>query len=429
MDHFEEVIHISWWQRVKSAILGLIFAPLFLLVGFLAIKHGEIDHAKSTNGLKGVQEQVVSDTIFQEGQIIRYSDTIKAIGKLEDKAFDLDIPAIKLFRQVLTYQWIEIITEHSEKTMTGGKTKVKTYDYELGWADKLINSNHFKHKEGHENPKKRKYAPKFFYQKDAHIGAYKLGNRLYRSVLDYERLELNPSIIKGDKYLRRTKTKQIGYLQLDSEISQGNRSQSNKEISTTALFLEKELTPVLGNTKIVYWYIPTDVYTIIGKKQGSNINAIESDSLFIRSDISGGVFHSAQGHFGMIFQGNKTTKEMFRVTHKENDIMYNALRFCGLVFTVAGVVMLGAPLILLFAWIPVFGALWERIAYKFLWFIGTLLATSTISYYWFQNNNISNTTIWDWIFFGVVLLMLILTPKLRVGVSSGGRNVYSEDYG
>ena len=429
MDHFEEVQHFSWWQRVKGAFYGVIFAPLFLFVGFFAIKEGESQHAKSTNGMKQVQKLVVSDTIFQDGQIIKYSDTIRATGILKDKTFNVEVNAIKLFRQVYTYQWIEIIKERSQKTMTGGKTKVKTYDYRLSWVDQLVSSDRFKHSEGHENPKKRKYKKKFFYQQKAHIGEYQLGAKMYRSLLDYENLELSSAVIKTEKQLVRTKTKLIGFKQLDSEIRQGSGSQSNKDISTTALFLEDAQNPVLGNTKVVYWYIPTDVYSVIGKKIGLQISAMTSDTLFIRSDISGGTFHSNLGYFGMIFQGEKSVKEMFEVTHKENDIMYNALRFCGLIFTVAGVVMLGAPFILLFGWIPVFGDLWERVAYKFLWFLGTLLATSLISYYWLQHNNFSNITIWDWVFFGVVILMLIFTPKLRVGFSSGGSEVYSEDYG
>ncbi len=430
MDQLEEVIEVSWWKRIKHALGGVIFAPLFCFVGFAIIRSGEEQHANSTNSLKHVQEHVVEDSVASNNQLFRYSDTIKATGFLSDNSFGVKVKAIKLYRQVLTYQWVEKVTKKSKRSFTGGKTKVKTYNYKLEWVDHLVNSEKFKHKEGHENPIKRKYENKFFQQEGATIGNYRLGNKLYESIVDYEALPLNSETITTNKLIDSTLVSIVSYKQLRPLFKQDiSGAGVIEKINVEALYLDDISSPKVGDTKIVYWFIPTDFYSIIGQKNDGKIVTEKNDSLFVRAEMRSHYIHLQHGFFGMIFQGDKSIKEMFTVAHKENNIKHNAMRFIGFVFVVAGVVIFGAPLILLFGWIPVVGAIWEKLAYKVMWFFGTIVGTSIIAYYWWQNNSFSNVTIWDWCFFVIVILMLIFTPKLQVGVSQNGEEVYSDDFG
>lgn len=95
----------------------------------------------------------------------------------------------------------------------------------------------------------------------------------------------------------------------------------------------------------------------------------------------------------MLFSGDQSVKEMFKKVHQSNDKMFVVLRFVGLIFVVAGFVLFGSPLKLLFAWIPFFGAVWEVVVFKIMQVFGTLASLCISGYYFLRYNSISNLTI------------------------------------
>jgi hypothetical protein len=63
MDQFKDTKTISWIDRWKAALAGLIFAPLFIFVGFAALREGEIEHAQTTNALKNIQPNIKKENM------------------------------------------------------------------------------------------------------------------------------------------------------------------------------------------------------------------------------------------------------------------------------------------------------------------------------------------------------------------------------
>lgn len=187
--------------------------------------------------------------------------------------------------------------------------------------------------------------------------------------------------------------------------------------------------PQIGDTRIEYWHIPTDVYTVVGQKSRNMIIPQTNKDLFIHSELPcGGVRHSPLGNFGMLFSGDQTVKEMFKKVHQANDKLFVILRFVGLIFVVAGFALFGNPLKLLFAWIPFFGRIWELVVFKIMQVLGTLAAICISTYYFLRYNSISNLTIYDLYFVFAVILFLFFVNNLSVSVSSNGKEVFSEDF-
>lgn len=449
VDTFEEVASRSWTQRFSSSFTTLIFAPIFIAVGFFLLRTGEVQHAQTTNALKRVEPQVKTAQAAQNGDLFSISDDIYTKSELEDETFGVKATAIKLYRVVYTWQWEEIIKKRKKRTSGGGDKKVTTYTYKPAWRPQLINSQKFKYPAGHQNPTSRKYEPLLLEQPTAQIGGYILDKRLYESLACFEPLDVQSQTFPFNaafELARDTATcigKQIVEQILPDYKSRGRTYSENNllvtgklhasykhpSLHTSYLFLGQgtPTDPVIGDTRVEYWHIPEGPYSMVGEKYGRMIKAAPRKHLYIASELPcDGHLQYHFGHFGMIYQGNQSQAVMFERTHEENDKMYFFYRYAGFVFFVAGFIMLGYPVQVLFSWLPFLGVVWERAVFKIMQFIGTLLALGVIAFYWLKYNNFSNLTVYDGYFGIFVLLFLIFVNKIQVSVSSGGEEVYSE---
>jgi len=432
MDEFVETTTTSWVQRISGAIAGLIFAPLFIFAGFYALKHGEITHAKTTNALKVVVNDVASPDDARVGDVFRYVGTVYSPGeKFQDTQFDVAIDAIKVYRQVYTYQWVERKKEKKKRTATGGERTEKTYTYSRKWNLELINSNRFKIPEGHQNPRRRVAEPLLFEQEEILMGQYILHEKFRDALLNYKILPLNQDMFSSVQYVILDT--------INSVICPGDKFGKNiskayygsSKSKTSSLYLGNGMpeAPQIGDSRIEYWYIPTDVYTVVGQKSRNMIIPKSNKDLFIHSELPcGGVRHSPHGDFGMLFSGDQTVKEMFKIVHQSNDKIFVILRFVGLIFVVAGFAILGSPLGLLFAWLPFFGRIWEKVVFKIMQVLGTLTGICISAFYFLKYNSLANLTIYDLYFVFAVLLFLFFVNGLSVSVQANGKEVFSGDY-
>ncbi len=432
MDEFVQKTTISWGQRVAGAIAGVVFAPIFIFVGFYALKHGEINHAKTTNALKVVVQEVESPDEARVGEVFRYVGTVYSPGKkYHDDQFNLEIDAIKVYRQVYTYQWVEKEKEKKKRTATGGELTEKIYTYSKKWSRSLINSDRFKIREGHENPKTRAAEPQLFEQKEILMGQYILHEKFRKALLNYRLLPLNQNMFSSVEYIILDT--------LNAAICPGDKLKSNiskasygsASTRTSSIYLGNGMpdNPQIGDTRIEYWYLPTEVYTVVGEKSRNMIIPQSNTDLFIHSELPcGGVRHSPHGDFGMLFSGDQTVKDMFKIVHQSNDKMFVLLRFIGLIFVVAGFAIFGNPLRLLFGWIPFLGVIWEKIVFKIMQVLGTVVSIGISGYYFLRYNRISNLTIYDLYFVFAVILFLFFVNGLSVSVRSNGEQVFREDF-
>lgn len=431
MDQFVNIERIGWFKRFKNAIAGIIFAPVFGVLGLLMIHAGELEHAQTTTALKKIEKQVQTGSLVENEELFRLYDTIYAPKfPLKDKEFGLYVHAIKLYRRVFTWQWIEKVHEKTKRTFEGGEQKETTYTYQQEWKQDLVNSNEFEYPDNHQNPVSRKYYPELFAHQTAFIRNYTLDSSLYASLMNFEPLQIDVSMFKMPVTF-----------QIDSAITTfpGNEfnvalsgaSYSMSKLKSNFLYLgnAEPSNPEIGDTKIEFWYIPNRPYSVIGQKNGNTIQSVRNDSLYIYSELpGGGKLHSPLGNFGIITTGNQTIKEMFKMVHRSNNKQFLFLRIAGLLFTVAGFLIFGYPLQVLFSWLPFVGAIWEKIVFKLLLALGTFVSFCTSAFFFFKYNSIYNLTIWDLYYVLITILLVLFVNKLSVSVKSGNREIYHQQF-
>ena len=364
-----EITKVSWISRFKNAILGLLFAPIFAVLGFLVLRYGEIEHAKTKTALKNIIHKVHNPVDAKNGELFWYSDSVlspKAL--LNDKEFKLKVKAIKLYRKVYTWQWVEKAETKEKRENFGSKTKETTYTYNQDWVSHIIYSDHFKYKEGHTNPEFKKYDSLLIEQTSVKIGPYLLEEKLLNAVLNFRLFKIDSYLLISIKnaQLDTLSRAECPWYEIFPKSYDEATSGHSKE-KTNSLFLGKgsPIQPQIGDTRIEYWYIPDDVYTLVGMKMENGVGTYKNDSLFVYSDLPcGGTLHSFRGNFGMIFSGKKELAEMFKILHNSNDKTFIIIRFLGLIFVVAGFALFGNPLGVLFGWLPFIGVVWEKAVFK-----------------------------------------------------------------
>ena len=454
MDSYTTVTERSWWDRFQNAIKGLIFAPLFFYFGFHMLESGERRHAATTIALKDIFQTVVPEESATDGDLVHLSGKLRSTDKwLIDSLTGLDIKAIKLYRKVYTWQWVETTRERTTRTITGGERTETVYEYHTRWVSnfsfenpKSIEVNYeprfgkFKYPTGHENPASRPYDSKFFSQEEITLDRYILDESLKQTVLNFELLPLSltafptrENIVLDTLSRAECPWEEIYAPLRGKEDTDGGSGAigGSERFTTSSLFLGTgtPAAPMIGDIRIEYWYIPDAIYSAVAQKKNMQLSSLLNDSLFIRSDLPcGGTLHRHNQQFAILFAGEKNIVEMFRTTHKENDILFVVLRFGGLLFVVGGFLLFGNPLRVILGWIPFLGAIWEKMIFKIMQTLGTLVAVGISIFYFLKYNRISNLTVYDFYFAVAIILFLILVNDIRVGVRSGGREVFSENF-
>ena len=271
--------------------------------------------------------------------------------------------------------------------------------------------------------------PHFFVHEEIKLGEHTLDKKLQEAILNLELLEVEPNMFTLPGKLQIDTISKIETPRLELYRNEDDDTRNKSSLSgncsseTSSLFLGNgtpEL-PELGDVRLEYWYIPDGVYWMIAQKEGTHLQPFANDSLFIRSDLPcGGSLHVHSGTFALIFSGTPSVSEMFKTTHRENDILFIILRFIGLLLVVIAFLMWGNPLGLLFGWIPFIGLLWEKAVLKLMQVIGTFVACSISIFYFLKYNSFANLTIYDFYFGVAALLFIFFVHNLSVSVSSGG---------
>jgi Transmembrane protein 43 len=157
-DQFSEISSESWFGRIGSSIVGILFGFIFILVSLALLSWNEGRSVKTAKSLQEGAASVVSvepspvnpsnenKLIHVSGQVITSDELLK------DPAFAITAHVIRLSRNVAMYQWKEEEKSETKNKLGGGTETVKTFSYEETWSDKRIDSSKFKHPQDHTNP-------------------------------------------------------------------------------------------------------------------------------------------------------------------------------------------------------------------------------------------------------------------------------------
>lgn len=347
-EQFTETVTTSWPERLKNSIKGIFVGLLLFLVSFPLIFWNEgrfIDRLKVLEeGLNSVTH-VESSQILQDyqGALVHISGVASTSDVLKDTTFGIEANAIKLNRKVESYQWRETSTTKTKKDYSGAETKETTYTYEKVWSDYWIDSNKFKKKEGHENPKPP-FNSMMYVANNVTVGAFRITDSFIQKIHKTESINLNNEI----------------FSKMDPSIK------DIFIIHNNTLFKGTPETPEIGNVRISFNITPLTEVSAIGKQHDDSLQ----------------VFHSKNGSIGLLTHGYIDAATMFQNEKDNNQFLAWLLRILSLLLMWLGLNFMIAPFAVILDKLPFLGDILNSGVKIFTFMISVALSFTTIAISW-----------------------------------------------
>lgn len=209
-DVITEVTNVSWFGRLKNAVVGVLVGGVLLLVGMGVLFWNEGRAVKTAAGLAEGEKACISvpaDSLdpANNGKLIHFTANATTDARLADPQFAIkpDEPVLRLKRDVEMYQW----KEHRKS-----KKKSTTYTYSKEWADHVINSGSFHDKSGHQNPSRMPWPSEIFDASPIKAGPFTLSHALVEQINNYENIVVPPNTgVEADPAVAGLKVSGNGY--------------------------------------------------------------------------------------------------------------------------------------------------------------------------------------------------------------------------
>lgn len=172
----------SWGSRVGGAFKGILIGLLLIVVGIGGLFWNEGRTIKRTKALQEAASVLVETTPDSvdpnnEGKLLYLTGEAVTEETLTDPYFNISTKALKLYRKVEIYQWVENVTTSTERGSGGSETTTTNYSYSKEWQEGLIDSSSF-HDPGHDNPTSAPVESCSFTASSITLGAFTLSPSL-----------------------------------------------------------------------------------------------------------------------------------------------------------------------------------------------------------------------------------------------------------
>lgn len=296
-------------QGVKATLISSGIGLLLLVVFIVVLWKNEGRAIRTARGLAEGAAIVVSvdaakfDPQYQGKLVHLTGDTVTG-APLEDSAFGISQPALRLLRKVHMYQWKEK-SETKYQDSDSGRTGTTVYTYDKVWDDKPINSSSFNQPLNHTNPTVWRFSNERWTAKDAAIGAYHLPERLVEKLGEGVPLPMSA----GTYTFTDPNPPQLQ----DGSLYFG----ANPHL------------PQIGDLKITWQVLKPGTFSIVGQQSGTSITPYPTKAgTFIELTAS----------------GHESPEVMFDRAVKENTALTWAIRIVGSLFVFVGIRLLFSPL-------------------------------------------------------------------------------------
>jgi hypothetical protein len=177
-DSFTETTHVSWFERLKQAIIGVLIGLLLVPGAVVLLFWNEgraVTTARSLTEGAGIVRAIAPDRVdpANQDQLVHVSGPLTLGGSVSDPEFGVTARAVRLIRKVEMYQWKEESRSETRTKIGGGQETVTTYSYVRIWSDHYNESSRFKQPANHRNPPMR-YSGRDFTVARATLGAFEL---------------------------------------------------------------------------------------------------------------------------------------------------------------------------------------------------------------------------------------------------------------
>ncbi len=362
-----EDIHVeesdeSWFGRIGKSISGIFIGIILFLAAFPLLFWNEGRAVKRYKTLKEGGGAVISVSVDKpdpanNGKLVHISGLAQTKEMLSDPLFGVSKNAIKLKRIVKMYQWDEDRETKKKKKLGGGEKTITIYKYRKIWSEDIIDSDNFKKRSGHENPQTMPVKSKTLAANKVNIGGFTLSRSLVDKISGYEQVipdsNFNPPSIDGKKATLVENEYYVGY---DPD------------------------SPMVGDLKISFRYIPSKEVSIIAKQQGNTFSPYQT---------------SAGGTIELLEMGIIGPKVMFKKAETRNKWLTWAIRVGGFFLMFLGIGMILKPLSVILDVLPILGSIAETGAGILAFLIAGIFSFITIAIAWFVYRPL----------FGIILLL------------------------
>lgn len=259
-----EYTHTSWFQRIASSLMGIVFGLvlLFLAVGLLWWNEGRA--VKRAKGLTEGAATVVTispgkiDASY-DGKLVHLSGEAVPGDVVTDPLTGFTFEGLGLQRRVEMYQWQEKKETTTKKKLGGGEERITTYSYDRSWVGREVSSNSFKEAAAHANPP-MPFKTESFYSKGAKLGAFEAGQRILSS------------LPKKDIY-------DLSQVTLETLAGKGAK------VEQGLIYMgEDPVQPKIGDLRIRYSGSEPQAVSVVAKQNGSSLesyNTTNGSSIFL----------------------------------------------------------------------------------------------------------------------------------------------------
>lgn len=312
-DSFTETTSQSWFQRLGSAFMGILFGLVLLPVaGFLLFwnEGRAVQTARSLAEGAGLVQSATPERPDPalEGRLVHVAGAVRAASVPRDHDLGVTPPegTLRLLRRVEMYQWQEQTSSETRTRMGGGQETVTTYSYRRVWQEGRIDSSRFRQPDGHQNPEPR-HVTRAFNAERVMLGGFRISDAQVNEIPVNTAFAVPGANADGGRYL-------------------GQDPQS----------------PRVGDLRITWMVARPDALSVIGAQVGDGFGPFATragDRLF------------------MIEAGRVPAAAMFQQAEAENVTLTWILRLVGTVVMFLGFLIIFNPLKVLADVIPFIGSI------------------------------------------------------------------------
>ena len=349
----EKIVTISWLERLKQSVGGMVFGLVLIVAMVIMLFWNEgraVQTARSLAEGAGLVVSVSSASVepANEGKLIHVTGPVTASGPVSDAEFSVSVSGLQLMRRVEMYQWVEKSTTEKKVELGGSETQVTKYAYEMQWSEFPQDSSKFNEADAHANPPMA-LERQTFGVANATLGAWSLGSAVIDRIggsrdfaMPVEQAEavqqaigagIRASVVEGKIYLGV------------------NPSQ-----------------PSLGDYRVSYQYVPLDTISVVGRQRGTGIADYQTES---------------GDKLLIVHNGSVSAAEMFDAAASSNSTMTWAMRIAGIALLVVGFSTVLGPLSVAASVLPFLGSILAFGTGIIAGIAGVSLGSLTIAVAWF----------------------------------------------
>lgn len=317
-DSYTETQSRSLLESIAGSFVAAAFGVLLLCIAIGLIVWNESRSVDAIRGLGQAARDYIEATPAsvdrrQDGHLVHLAGALEAHGTLADPIFGLAAAGrVRLRRTVEMYQWKEETREETKSSLGGGSTTVTTTRYEKRWSDEPIDSDGFRHPEGHRNPEMA-VRTQTFDNSDVTIGPRTLAPSLVEAIDAFQ--PLAPPAQADGGFERR-----------------GNRLYKGVDPDR----------PNIGDIRVAFSDVPAQKVSILAAQ----------------NDTALGLYRTKHGYdVGLVVPGDVSADEMIAQKRAEEKTLTWILRGVGFLLVFVALLLLGAPLNALANIVPFVGSI------------------------------------------------------------------------